>query len=318
MQVSKNANEERTISVLLSNSFSNHCLANAIEPFRAANTIARKNLYSWSHLSLNGGTVVSSSGLPVETISWADAVDGGDYLFLMPSYGFRDLATPQMSRTLRAARSKYRTIVGMDTGAWLLAEAGLLDNRKATIHWDEFIGFSETYPSVEAVEDRFVIDADLATCGGASTTFELTLELIRRHHSPMFALEVAALFMHGDKLDLHDPLHGLAPGTLVQRATTLMRRHIEHPMTIPELSKRLKTGQKVLERQFRAEFQKTPLAVYKAIRLREARRLVELTNMTIAEIAGRCGYQDAAAMARAYRAEYATSPRNHRAGRTPG
>jgi AraC family carnitine catabolism transcriptional activator len=312
MQVSKKLETTRTISVLLCDSFSNHCLANAIEPFRAANTIARTQLYSWSHWSLEGGTVTSSSGLPVETISWSDAAPRGDFLFIMPSYGFTDLASPRMCQVLRAASERYATIVGMDTGAWLLAKAGLLEDRKATIHWDEFTNFSETFPSVMAVEDRYVLADDIATCGGASTTFELTLELIKQHHSPMFALEVAALFMHGDRLDLHNPFHRLAPGALVQRATTLMRRNIEQPLTIPALSRQLRTDQKVLEQHFRAEFGKTPLAVYKSIRLREARRLVKLTSLTIAEIANRCGYQDASAMTRAYRTEYSTTPREHR------
>lgn len=312
MQNSKNDDRVTTISVLLSDSFSNHCLANAVEPFRAANTIARTKLYSWNYLSLEGGTVTSSSGLPVETGRLPDAVQGGDFLFLMPSYGFQALAVPRMSQALRAARQRYLTLVGMDTGAWLLAEAGLLDGRRATIHWDEFTRFSEKYPEVEAVEDRFVLESDLATCGGASTAFELTLELIRRHHSPMFALEVAALFMHGDRLDLHDPFRRLSPGTLMQRATTLMRRHIEQPLGIPALARQLKTDQKTLERQFRAEFSKTPSAVYKAIRLREARRLVELTTLSVAEIASRCGYLDSAAMTRAYRSEYAATPRDHR------
>lgn len=59
--------------MLLFESFSNHCLANAIEPFRAANSIARRPLYSWQHISLDGGTVTSSSGLPVATSSWDEA-----------------------------------------------------------------------------------------------------------------------------------------------------------------------------------------------------------------------------------------------------
>ena len=312
MQFSEKNSDGRAISVLLFESFSNHCLANAIEPFRAANTISRKPLYSWQHVSLDGGTVTSSSGLPVATLSWAEADPRGDYLFVMPSYGFQDHASSRMGRLLRAARPRFGTLVGMDMGAWLLAEAGLLEGRKATLHWDEFNAFAERFPDVDAVEARFVVDRDLCSCGGASTTFELALELIKRHHSPMFALEVAALFMHGDKLDLQDPYKRLSADALVRSATALMRRTIEQPMPIHALAGQLKVDQRSLEEKFRAEVGMTPLAVYKAIRLREARRLVELTRLSVAEIAARCGYQNSSAMTRAYRQEFGLPPRRHR------
>jgi transcriptional regulator GlxA family with amidase domain len=313
MQFSAKSTGNRAISVLLFESFSNHCLANAIEPFRAANSIARRPLYSWQHVSLDGGTVTSSSGLPVATASWSEADPRGEFLFVMPGYGFQNHAGPRMIRLLRAARQRFKTLVGMDMGAWLLAAAGLLDRRKATLHWDEFSGFAERFPDVDAVEARFVLDGDICTCGGASTTFELALDLIKQHHSPMFALEVAALFMHGDKLDLHDPYQRLSADALVRSATALMRRSIEEPMPIRALARQLKVDQRSLEEKFRSEMNMTPLAVYKAIRLREARRLVELTTLGIEEIAERCGYHNASAMTRAYRQEFGQPPRAHRA-----
>ncbi len=299
---------------MLFDSFSNHCLANAIEPFRAANTIARRQLYEWQIFSLDGGTVTSSSGLPVETRSWSEARPQGGFLFLMPSYGHSDYVTPRMNQVLRAARKRFSLLAGLDMGAWLLAAAGLLDGRRATIHWDEFNAFAEAFPDVEVTEKRFVLEDDLATCGGASTAFELTLELIKRHHSPMFALEVSALFMHGDKFNLQDPVQRLSSDTLVRSATALMRRTIEDPMRIPDLARHLKVDQRSLEDRFQQEMNMTPLAVYKAIRLREARRLVELTRMSIAEISERCGYRNTSAMTRAYRLEFGDPPRVHRKG----
>lgn len=318
MQNSENFREvptpPRQIAVLLFPSFSNHCLANTVEPFRAANSIARRQLYAWRFFSQDGGTVASSSGLPVATESLSQAQPRGDVLFVMPSYGYPGHATARMSRSLRAARKRFPVLVGTDTGAWLLAAAGLLDGRRATIHWDEVHAFAERFPDVNAVENRFVLEDDLATCGGASTAIELTLELIKRHHSPMFSLEVAALFMHGDRLDQTDPLQRLTSDALVRSATALMRRALETPLPIPELARRLKVDQRLLEERFRTEMHMTPLSVYKAIRLREARRLVELTRLGIAEISERCGYRNASAMTRAYRQEFGVTPRGHRDG----
>jgi len=313
MQVSKNHPGPERIAVLLFENFSNHCLANAIEPFRAANTIARATLYEWQFLSVNGGAVVSSSGLPVETGCWADLKPKGDYLFIMPSYGYKTFGTPQTLQLLRAARTRFTSLVGMDAGSWLLAQAGLLQGRRATIHWDERTDFAETFPDVEVLEDRFVIEPDLATCGGASTSMELALEFIKAQHSPIFALEVAALFMHGDRFDFQNPYRRASADVLVNSATALMRRTIETPLTIAEIAGRLNVDQRHLETVFARQMSLPPRAVYKAIRLREARRLVELSHLSIAEIATRCGYQNASAMTRAYRAEFGLPPQKHRA-----
>jgi AraC family carnitine catabolism transcriptional activator len=312
MQVSEKTEATRIIGVLLFESFSNHCLANAIEPFRAANTIARKELYSWEHLSPAGGTVTSSSGLPVETSSWQEAKPAGDFLFIMPSYGFKGYSTPRIHEMLRAARSRFRLLAGLDTGAWLLAGAGLLDGRRATIHWDEMAAFAEAFPEVEVLEDRFVQDGGFATCGGATTTLELMLDIIARDHSPIFALEVAALFMHGGDRDGHELLPNRSQNNFIRRATALMRRNIEAPLSIPDLAARLDVDQRKMESRFQAEFSMTPAAVYKAIRLREARRLSLVTDLSVAEIAVRCGYRNASAMTRAYRAEFGTTPRADR------
>lgn len=312
MQFSENIAVAQTISVLLFDNFSNHCLANTVEPFRAANTIARAQLYSWQFLSFEGGTVTSSSGLSVETGCWSKLQPAGDFLFVMPSYGFRDLATPRAGQALRVARARFETLVGFDTGAWMLAAAGLLEGRRATIHWDELTSFAEAFPQVDTLENRFVLEPDLATCGGAATAFELALELIKLRYTPMFALEVAALFMHGDKLETQDPIERRSSDALVRSATALMRRTIEDPLSLPQLSSHIKVEQRLLEDVFRAEMRMTPQAVYKAIRLREARRLVVLTRLGIVEIAERCGYRNASAMTRAYRSEFGHTPSTHR------
>lgn len=301
----------QTISVLLFDNFSNYCLANAVEPFRAANTIARKPLYSWHFLSMEGGTVTSSSGLPVETQEWSKITPSGDYLFVMPSYGFERF-TSQSGPLLRTARARFKVIAGFDTGAWLLAAAGLLKDRKTTIHWDEFTRFSETFPDTYATEDRFIVEDDLATCGGAATAIELSLKLIERAHTPMFALEVAALFMFGDRLELHDPYHRATTDELVRKAAALMRRNVEMPLSIPTVAERLNVDQRALEEVFNQFLKAPPRKVYKSIRLREARRLVELSTLQVAEIATRCGYQNASALTRAYREEFGETPRAHR------
>jgi len=298
----------RRIGVLLFPSFSNHCLANAVEPLRGANTLSRRALYDWKFLGLDTAGVASSSGLIVQPQARLTDHPGGDALLVMPSYDFQRHATPDAQRALRAAAARFRCVVGLDTGSWLMAAAGLLDGRRATIHWDEMDSLAEAFPQVSVTPERFVIDGDRITCGGATTTFELMLHLIGQHHGALLRLEVAALFMHGEADPRPDPMARLSKDRLVQAAVSIMRRNIETPLTVGAVARRLGLGQRGLEAHFAAEAGMTPRAVYTALRLRQARLLTERSTLSMAEIATRCGYADASAMTRAFRRAYGQPP----------
>ena len=299
----------KTIGILLFPAFSNLGLANAVEPLRAANDLSRKRLYRWRYLGLDTAPMRSSSGLPVTPEArLADA--SGDLLIVCPSYGHMKLATPACLRALRAAARRFAVLAGVDTGAPLLAAAGLLDGYRATCHWDELDRFSETYPDVAVTRDRFVIDRNRVSSGGATTTLELMLRLIETDQGAMLAHEVAALFMHGEGAD---PLpHGAR--RRVRAAAAVMRRHIEEPLTIDALARQMGLTRRGLEQAFRESGDLSPARLYRRIRLNEARRLVLDSSQTVAEIATRCGYGDPAAMTRAFRSEFGATPRMLRRG----
>ena len=85
----------------------------------------------------------------------------------MPSYGFRDLAGWRTQAGLREASKRYHVIAGLDTGAWLMATAGLLSGYRATIHWEELTGFAERFSDIDVERVRYVIDRNRITCSGA-------------------------------------------------------------------------------------------------------------------------------------------------------
>lgn len=301
----------QTVGVLLHDQFSMHCLANAIEPLRAANDLARRPLYSWRFLTHGGGIVTSSSGLGVSGDKSRDA-GPGDLLLVVSSYGYEDHATPARLAGLRTVARRYDTVIGMDTGSWLMAAAGLLEGCRATIHWDELSRMAERFPEIDVVADRFVRDGPMMTCGGATTTFDLILELIGQRHGPALRLEVAALFMHGERRHPADRLPRRSGSRLVDAAAALMRRHTEEPLTVPDIAGQLGVTQSRLSSAFRKVLGLTAAAAYRQIRMGEARRLLENTDLAVSEVAGRCGYEDSAAFARAYRETHGISPRQTR------
>ncbi|MFW8633804.1 GlxA family transcriptional regulator [Cribrihabitans pelagius] len=307
--VKDNAAVQR-VDVLLFDAFSAHCLANTVEPLRAANSLAGRQAYGWRFLTLGGGPAVSSSGMEVRAHGrLADC--GGGMLIVMPSYDFLRHATPQAARALRAAARRYGVLAGFDTGAWLLADAGLLEGRRATIHWQELTRFSEAFPAVRAERARHVADGNRITCTGALAAFDTMMELIGAQHGAALRLEVAALFMSPEATGSQDPI--LARGKPVARAVAAMQANLETPLPIAAIARAAGRSQKELEARMKAELGATPQAVYRRLRLIEARRLVLETRLSVAEIALRCGYEDPSALTRAFRAEFATTPRRLRA-----
>ena len=299
------------INILLFDGFSNLCLANFLEPFRAANTLALSPLYAWRCLSLDGGALRTSSDLTVmpDTV-FADQI--GDVFAVMPSYGFRELDHDLLRRKLRAAAGRHRAILGLDTGSWLLAAAGLLDGSRATIHWEELSQFEEAFPQVSVVRDRFVVDGDRLTCSGALAAFDLALSLIAEEHGPVLALEVGEFLMldrrNGEMLSL-----ARSRSVLVNRAWKVMQANLEVPLSIGAIARSLGCSQKTLEMRMRTDLGTTPNELYRRLRLNYARKLVLETELSVAEIASRCGYENASAMTRAFKQIFGLAPRDLRA-----
>ncbi len=306
----------RRVGVLLFPRFSMHCLANAVEPIRAANTICGRVAYAWEFLTLDGAPVTSSSGLPVSPGA-ALSQSSGDVLFVMPSYGARQLANAACSRALRSAALRYKTLVGMDMGSWLLAAADLLTGHRATIHWEEYEAFSEAFPDVRSVKKRSVMDSARWSCGGAMTAFDLVQQMIGQDHGEALRLEVAALFMQGEA-DTSGHAPYLRPRSqLVAAAVARMRDSLEDPVSVGALATSVGTTQRDLEALFKRQLGASPRTVYRRIRLVAARRYVEQTRLSVAEIAVRCGYDDPSALTRAFRLEFGETPRSFRANNDP-
>jgi len=304
----KQSDDPINIAFLLVDRFSNLCLSNALEPLRAANGFAKTPRYVWRFYSLDGAPVRSSSGITVLPDSTIHGLNRTDRLYVISSYGHLDNDTPQMRRALQTAARRSGAVFGLDAGAWLMASAGLLKGRRATIHWDILDAFSERFLDVDVDHAPWVEDGDRLTCAGASATLELSRHLIAHDISSAIALDVEALFTSPVRSDL------AAPGrdALVTRATRLMRENIELPLDMGDLAHRLKSSPRTLTRRCQTALEMTPGQLYRHIRLSAARQLVESSEVSVAEIAVRCGYEDPTALTRAFRQRFGAPPRAFR------
>lgn len=299
------------VDIVLFDSFSNHCLANLLEPLRAANDLARRTIFDWQILTLDGSACTSSSGLKILADAPIDAQHDKGLFFVVCSYGYRELDTSKNRRMLRKASRRARTVVGMDTGAWLLAGAGLLDGRNATVHWDIAEVMAETFPETTILEQNYVADGNVITSGGAATAFDLAQHLIAENAGQLLSLDVGALFTHNalqlGAIPAHKP-----KSRITAHALSIMQGAIEEPLTVRQIAERIATTQKQLERRFLDEFGASPNRVYRFLRLAAGRRLLENTRLPVSEIALRTGYHDAGAMSRAFRQQFGVAPRELR------
>ncbi len=300
------------VAFLLFDQFSNLCLANCIEPLRAANTLGTGRGFEWLILTPDGRSGRSSSGIEIVADAALPVLQVSDYLFVVASYDHHRHDTVQTRRLLRAAARRARVTVGLDAGPWLLAAAGLLDGRRATVHWDLLDAFTERFLEVEASRARVLRDGPFWTCAGAISAMDLTLALIAEHLGLAARLDVEALFLRGEPpVGQEDEA---VPDPLVRRALALMRDSLEQPLPLVALARRLSCQPRTLDRHFRARLGAPPGTVYRHLRLSAARKLIEDSRLSVAEIALRCGYDSPAALTRAVRRAYGVPPSGLRRG----
>ena len=273
------------IANLLFDRFSNLCLANCIEPLRAANTLGARTVFDWQIVSPDGQTVRSSSGIDIVASAPVGDVKSLDYLFVMASYAHDGHDTPANRRLLRQMARRCDVTVGFDAGPWLLASAGLLDGRRSTVHWDLLDAFTERFLNVETSRAHVMRDGPIMTCAGAMSALNLTLDLIADHLGLAARMDVEGLFLQGDPPvgpsdQIADPL--------VRQALGLMRDHVERPLPLTHLARQLSCQPRTLDRHFRRRLGAPPGAVYRHLRLSAARKLIEDTQLSVAEISLRC------------------------------
>ena len=227
---------------LLFEGFSNMVLASALEPLRDVSLRGVKARLSWRISTLDGGAVRSSSGLTVTPDGAFDPAAGAT-LVLVAGYRTRDQLAPGALNRIRQAARAAPLVVATDTSPWILAATGLLDNHEATIHWHVFDAFQETFPRVEVSSAGFVRSGKFLTCGGASTTLDMMLDLIQNQFGAAAAFEASNMFLYDPNRQARGPQRLRDRGSpKLLAALDTMANHIETPLTTFELADQVGAG----------------------------------------------------------------------------
>ncbi|MGN8278235.1 GlxA family transcriptional regulator [Pseudomonas sp. SMV71] len=302
---------------LLMPGFSAIGFISAIEPLRVANRF-RGELYRWHVLSADGGAVLASNGMSVNADAALEPLKKGATLWVVAGFEPLKFATPALERWLHRLDKEGVTLGGIDTGSVVLAEAGLLEGHRVTLHWEAIEAFKESYPQLSVTQELFEIDRRRITCAGGTASIDLMLDLIGQAHGAELAIQVSEQFVLGRIRPRKDhqrmevaSRYGVRNKKLVH-VIGEMESHSEPPLTTLELAEAIGVTRRQLERLFRLHLNDTPSNFYLRLRLEKARQLLRQTDMSVLEVSIACGFESPSYFTRSYRARFERCPREDR------
>ncbi len=293
-------------------------LACATEPLRIANMISGQELYSWSLASEDGVTSTASNAVKsLVQHSFAD-LPKCDRALVIPGLDMTEHVTPSLLGAVRRARTTGARVGALCSGAWILAEAGLLDGMKAAIHWEYHDAFTERFPEVTLVRSVFVADAKHITASGGTATADLMLHLIEQDHGYDLSVAVSDMMVYasvreGDaeqRVSFQSRFGMRNPH--VAKAVSMMRERLEDPVPPMVIAQELGISVRQMERLFGRYFNTSPSRYYMELRLDRARNLLIQTEMSISEIAVASGFHSVGHFARLYRKTFDMAPGEQR------
>lgn len=286
----------------------------ALTAFEFANADLGHEAYRLSVMSEKGGTIRSSLGIGIET----HALDGfPDTLMVIGEMVPRPIA-PALRNYIAAAGRESRRVAGVCTGAFLLAEAGLLDGRAATTHWIHARTLQERFPLIKVDEDRiFVADGNIWTSAGMSSAIDLTLALIEDDHGAELARAIARKLVvyhrrPGGQSQFSALLELEPRSDRVRRALVHAKEHLRNPLTVEELAEAASLSARQFSRIFREETGQSPAKAVERLRLEAAKIMLEEGRHSMDIVARDTGFADRDRMRRAFLRFFGQPPQSLR------
>lgn len=308
----------RRFVFLLLDRFTMISFAGAIEPLRIANRVTGRTLYSWSLAGESGTEAVCSNGVAFRLDMGLDEIEREDTLLVCGGIDVQKATTKAVVNWLRREARRGVTIGGLCTGAYALAKSGLLDGKKATIHWENQDGFTEEFEEVRLTKSVFVMDGNRLTTAGGTASIDMMLKIIARDQGDEIANTVADQLIYSsirtdvDTQRLSIPTRIGVRHPKLSQVIQMMEANIEDPISPADLAEDVGMSTRQLERLFRRYLNRSPKRYYMELRLQKARNLLMQTDMSVINVALACGFASPSHFSKCYRAHYNTTPYRER------
>jgi transcriptional regulator GlxA family with amidase domain len=271
--------------------------------FETANWKVGSEAYEVTLVSEHGGPVATSLGYEIQTSSFKRRTF--DTLIVAGSIA-APAATPALLNYLRSAAHRSRRIASICTGALVLAEAGLLDGRRATTHWHFARNMQRRYPKIAVEEDRiFIIDGPIWTSAGMSAGVDLALALLENDLGAEIARAVAKMLVvyyrrAGGQSQYSTLLDLDATSDRVQTALAYAKEHLSTPLSVDALANAAFLSPRQFSRLFREETGRSPAKAIEQLRVESARLMMEAGRFSAEEIARKNGFGNRERMRRSF------------------
>ena len=308
------ADEPQDVVFLLVENFSHMAFACALEPLRIANLNAERELYRW-RIAAEGGLEQRCSNGTV-TRADMDLTDMPDaMIFVVAGLNAKRHATPGIKGWLRRhARLGTGRIGAICCGAYVLAEAGLLQGRSCALHWGYHDAFMEDHPDVDLDPSVFVIDGRYVSSSGGTAATDLILRLIEDAHGADLSRRVAESLVYtsvraegeGQRFSANSRI-GIRNHRLA-KAVELIEAELDEPLRTADVAQRVGLSPRQLERLFGRYLNCSPKKYRMEMRLNRARELLRQTEMSVINVALACGFTSPSHFSKCYRTRFGSTP----------
>ncbi|WP_281954751.1 GlxA family transcriptional regulator [Pseudophaeobacter arcticus] len=322
VETSKEVTAEKRYVFVLLERFSMLSFASAIECLRIANRMAGQDLYSWTLLGEGGESVTCSAGTTFAVDGDLGELQRDDIILLCAGVNVQAAASKKLLAWLRREARKGVMVGGLCTASYVLAKAGLLDGKRATIHWENIDSFAEEFEEVTLTKSVFVIDNNRMSTAGGTSSIDLLLKLIANDHGEDLANAVADQLIYSSIRTDQDTQRLSVPTRIGVRHPKLslviqmMEANIEEPISPSVLAQDVGMSTRQLERLFRRYLNRSPKRYYMELRLQKARNLLMQTDMSVINVALACGFASPSHFSKCYRAHYDTTPYRERGSKS--
>lgn len=292
-------------------------LVGPLQVFALANRESHRTLYEIVVAAERKGLVHTASGPTIHVSATLGALRGADTIIVPGGPGVSSATSnPALLDAIRSSQGAVRRLCSVCTGAFLLAEAGVLKGRRVTTHWQLCAELARRYSDLEVLASPiFVRDRDIWTSAGVTAGIDLALALVEMDHGYDLAATlsrnlVVYLRRPGGQAQFSEPLslqQRAASGgyaQLLEKISSSLRKS----WSVAELAAAAGQSTRTFQRKFRAAMQRTPLGVVESIRVTQARLLFETTRTAPALIASRCGFGSVEHMRRAFHRQIGIAP----------
>ena len=307
----------RFVFVLIEN-FTLLSFSSALDALRIANRMSGKKLYDWTFIGENEDFVSCSAGTQFKLDNSLIELHRDDTILLCGGTAIQESTTKKLIGWLRREARRGLIIGGLCTAAYPMAKAGLLDDKKATIHWENQDSFSEEFLEVELTKTVFVCDGNRYTTAGGTSSIDLLLKIIADEHGEELANAVADQMIYSSIRTDQDTQRLSVPTRIgvrhpkLSKVIQMMEINIEEPISPSILAKDVGMSTRQLERLFRRYLNRSPKRYYMELRLQKARNLLMQTDMSVINVALACGFTSPSHFSKCYRAHYDTTPYRER------